>query len=104
MTILTSDCVLYANGSEISLCRATDLATPTLTIGLDSEIHALAAYGMSTVVAATALGLIALEIAYTPTNSSWLNRTEARFTTLRYFALGGTEHATHQQQASMIRR
>ena len=45
-----------------------------------------------------------LEIAYTPTNSSWLNRIEAQFTALRYFALDGTDHATHQEQASMIRR
>jgi transposase len=44
------------------------------------------------------------EIAYTPTNSSWLNRIEAQFTALRYFALDGTGHATHKQQASMIRR
>jgi hypothetical protein len=35
------------------------------------------------------------EIAYTPTNSSWLNRAEA---------LDGTDHATHEEQASMIRR
>jgi len=44
------------------------------------------------------------EIAYTPTNSSWLNRVEAQFTALRYFALDGTGHATHQEQGSMIRR
>jgi transposase len=44
------------------------------------------------------------EIAYTPTNSSWLNRIEAQFTALRYFTLDGTGHATHQEQASMIRR
>ena len=44
------------------------------------------------------------EIAYTPTNSSWLNRIEAQFTALRYFALDGTDHTTHQEQASMIRR
>jgi transposase len=43
-------------------------------------------------------------IAYTPTNSSWLNRIEAQFTALRYFALDGTDHATHEEQASMIRR
>jgi len=29
---------------------------------------------------------------------------EAQFTALRYFALDGTDHATHQEQASMIRR
>jgi transposase len=44
------------------------------------------------------------EIAYTPTNSSWLNRVEAQFTALRYFTLDGTHHATHEEQASMIRR
>jgi hypothetical protein len=33
-----------------------------------------------------------------------LNRIEAQFTALRYFALDGTDHATHQEQASMIRR
>jgi transposase len=44
------------------------------------------------------------EIAYTPTNSSWLNRIEAQFTALRYFALDGTDHATHEEQGSMIRR
>ena len=44
------------------------------------------------------------EIACTPTNSSWLNRIEAQFTALRYFALDGTDHASHQEQASMIRR
>ena len=44
------------------------------------------------------------EIACTPTNSSWLNRIEAQFTALRYFALDGTDHASHKDQASMIRR
>ena len=44
------------------------------------------------------------EIAYTPTNSSWLNRIEAQFTALRYFALDGTDHASHEEQGSMIRR
>jgi transposase len=45
-----------------------------------------------------------VEIAYTPTNSSWLNRIEAQFPALRYFALDGTDHASHKEQASMIRR
>jgi hypothetical protein len=45
-----------------------------------------------------------VEIAYTPTNSSWLNRIEAQFTALRYFTLDGTDHRTHAEQASMIRR
>jgi transposase len=45
-----------------------------------------------------------VEIAYTPTNSSWLNRIEAQFTALRYFTLDGTDHASHKEQASIIRR
>jgi len=45
-----------------------------------------------------------VELASTPTNSSWLNRVEAQFTALRYFALDGTDHRTHQEQGSMIRR
>ena len=44
-----------------------------------------------------------VELAYTPTNSSWLNRIEAQFTALRYFALDGTDHTSHKEQASMIR-
>jgi transposase len=45
-----------------------------------------------------------VEIAHTPSNASWLNRIEAQFTALRYFALNGTDHTTHKAQASMIRR
>jgi transposase len=45
-----------------------------------------------------------VEIACTPSNASWLNRIEAQFTVLRYFALDGTGHASHKEQASMIRR
>jgi hypothetical protein len=45
-----------------------------------------------------------VEIAYTPTNSSWLNRVEALFIALRYFTLDGTGHADHKEKGSMIRR
>ena len=45
-----------------------------------------------------------VELAYTPTYSSWLNRIEAQFQALRYFTLDGTDHANHREQASMIRR
>ena len=45
-----------------------------------------------------------VELAYTPTNASWLNRVEAQFQALRYFTLDGTDHTSHAQQASMIRR
>src|SRR5262249_1722717 len=44
------------------------------------------------------------EIAYTPTNSSWLNRIEAQFPDLRHSPLNEPDHPTHQEQASMIRR
>jgi transposase len=45
-----------------------------------------------------------VEIAYTPFYGSWLNRIEPQFTALRYFTLDGTDHQTHHEQASMIRR
>ena len=45
-----------------------------------------------------------VELAYVPFYASWLNRIEAQFTALRYFALDGTDHPTHRAQASMIRR
>ncbi len=45
-----------------------------------------------------------VELAYVPFYASWLNRIEAQFTALRYFALDGTDHETHEQQARMIRR
>ena len=45
-----------------------------------------------------------VELAYVPFYASWLNRIEAQFTALRYFALDGTDHASHREQARMIRR
>jgi transposase len=45
-----------------------------------------------------------VELAHTPTYSSWLNRIEAQFQALRYFTLDGTDHGSHHEQASMIRR
>lgn len=45
-----------------------------------------------------------VEIAYTPTNSSWLNRIEAQSTALRYFTLDGTDHAGHEERGSVIGR
>ncbi len=44
------------------------------------------------------------ELAYVPFYGSWLNRIEAQFAALRYFALDGTDHDSHGEQASMIRR
>ena len=45
-----------------------------------------------------------VELAYVPFYASWLNRIEAQFTALRYFALDGTDHPSHQAQGRMIRR
>lgn len=45
-----------------------------------------------------------VELAYVPYYGSWLNRIEPQFTALRYFALNGTDHTSHAEQASMIRR
>ena len=45
-----------------------------------------------------------VELAYVPTNASWLNRIEAQFQALRYFTLDGTDHQSHEEQNSMIRR
>ena len=44
------------------------------------------------------------EIVYAPANASWLNRIEAQFTALRYFALDSTDHSSHEEKGSMIRR
>ncbi len=45
-----------------------------------------------------------VELAYVPFYASWLNRIEAQFTALRYFALDGTDHPSHHEQGRMIRR
>lgn len=45
-----------------------------------------------------------VELAYVPYYGSWLNRIESQFTALRYFTLNGTDHATHHEQATAIRR
>jgi len=45
-----------------------------------------------------------VELAYVPTNASWLNRVEAQVQALRYFTLDGTDHRSHAEQNSMIRR
>lgn len=45
-----------------------------------------------------------VELVYVPTNASFLNRIECHFTALRYFALNGTDHRSHDEQNSMIRR
>src|SRR5660398_203375 len=53
-----------------------------------------------------------VELAYTPTNSSWLNRIAAPFPALRYCTLDGTDHASvsythlraHETKANLVCR
>jgi transposase len=45
-----------------------------------------------------------VELAYVPTDASWLNPIECHFAALRYFALDGTDHRDHFEQNDMIRR
>jgi hypothetical protein len=45
-----------------------------------------------------------VELAYVPCYGPWLNSIEAQFTALRYFALDGTDHDSHREQASLTRR
>jgi transposase len=76
---------------EVRIAIICDNFSPHLTTRKDKRVGMWAAASNA-------------EIACTPTNSSWLNRIEAQFTALRYFALDGTDHASHKDQASMIRR
>jgi transposase len=76
---------------EVRIAIICDNFSPHLTTATDRRVGAWASANNA-------------EIAYTPTNSSWLNRVEAQFTALRYFALDGTDHPSHKEQASMIRR
>jgi transposase len=77
--------------AETRIAIVCDNYSPHLSTAKDARVGAWAAASN-------------VEIAYTPTNASWLNRIEAQFTALRYFALDGTDHPTHKEQASMIRR
>ena len=44
------------------------------------------------------------EPAYTPTYSSWLNAIEAHFTSLKKFAIGGTDDPSHESRRWRIAR
>jgi hypothetical protein len=80
---------LYPPGTRIAI--VCDNYSPHLTTAKDARVAAWAAASN-------------VEFACTLANSSWLNRVEAKFTALRYFTLDGTGHASHKEQASMIRR
>ena len=76
---------------QVRIAIICDNFSPHLTTRTDRRVGARAAANN-------------VEIAYTPTNTPWSNRIEAQFTALRYFALDGTDDASHKEQASMIRR
>lgn len=76
---------------DVRIAIVVDNFSPHLSIGRDDRVGRWAAANN-------------VEIAYTPYYGSWLNRIEAQFTALRYFTLDGTDHQTHGEQASMIRR
>lgn len=44
-----------------------------------------------------------VELVFLPTNASWLNWIECEFAALRYFALNGSDYASHDEQAAAIR-
>ncbi|WP_240505254.1 IS630 family transposase [Nocardia mangyaensis] len=44
----------------------------------------------------------AVELVFVPAYSSWLNRIECEFAALRYFALNGTDHRSHDEQDTAI--
>jgi transposase len=43
-----------------------------------------------------------VELVFLPTYGSWLNWIESEFAALRYFALNGTDHRTHEEQNAAI--
>lgn len=45
-----------------------------------------------------------IELVFTPTNASWLNRIECEFTAVRKFALENSNYQSKKEQASAIRR
>jgi transposase len=76
---------------EVRLAFVLDNFSPHLTTKTDSRVGDWA----------TAHNV---ELAYVPFYASWMNRIEAQFTGLRYFALDGTDHPDHATQSRMIRR
>ena len=43
-----------------------------------------------------------VELVFTPSNASWLNRIECEFTALRYFTLDGSDYPSHHEQEKAI--
>jgi transposase len=77
--------------ADVRIAIVLDNFSPHLSTNKDSRVGEWAAASN-------------VELAYVPTNASFLNRIECHFTALRYFALDGTDHRSHDEQNSMIRR
>jgi transposase len=77
--------------AEVRLAFVLDNFSPHLSTKTDSRVGDWAATNN-------------VELAYVPFYASWMNRIEAQFTGLRYFALDGTDHPSHEVQGRMIRR
>jgi hypothetical protein len=77
--------------STVRIAVVLDNFSPHLTTKLDQRVGEYVAANN-------------IELAYVPTNASWLNRIEPQFTGVRYFALDGTGHRSHAEQGRMIRR
>jgi len=80
---------LYPPGVRIAI--VLDNYSPHLSTNVDTRVGDWAAANN-------------VELAYVPTNASFLNRIECHFAALRYFALDGTDHRNHEEQNLMIRR
>ncbi len=76
---------------EVRIAIVCDNYSPHLSTAKDDRVGVWAAANNA-------------EFAYVPTNASYLNRIECHFQALRYFALNGTDHRSHDEQNSMIRR
>jgi transposase len=76
---------------EVRIAIVLDNFSPHLSTKIDTRVGDWAAANN-------------VELAHVPFYGSWLNRIEAQFTALRYFALDGTDHPSHREQTSMIRR
>jgi hypothetical protein len=76
---------------EVRIAIVLDNYSPHLSTKRDSRVGEWAAANH-------------VELACVPTNASFLNRIECHFAALRYFALNGTDHHSHEEQNQMIRR
>ena len=76
--------------AHVRIAIVLDNFSPHLTTRTDPRVGAWAAANN-------------VELAYVPFYASWLNRIEAQFTALRYFALDGTDHESHEEQSRRSR-